>query len=84
MKLYKPLVWIYCCLIFVAAGAGAQDLKYLEYDTDLIPGQVYKERREKLLQQIGTEAVAIFIRIRSATAMRIWIFRMRRTATFII
>jgi Xaa-Pro aminopeptidase len=60
MKHYKPLVWIYCCLIFVAAGAHAQDLKYLEYDTDLIPGQVYKERREKLMQQIGKEAVAIF------------------------
>ncbi|MCI0691470.1 aminopeptidase P N-terminal domain-containing protein [candidate division KSB1 bacterium] len=60
MKHYKPLVWIYCCLIFVAAGARAQDLKYLEYDADLIPGQVYKERREKLMQQIGNEAVAIF------------------------
>jgi Xaa-Pro aminopeptidase len=40
--------------------AHAQDLKYLEYDADLIPGQVYKERREKLMQQIGNEAVAIF------------------------
>ncbi len=60
MKHYKQLVWIYCCLIFVAAGARAQDLKYLEYDTDLIPGQVYKERREKLMQQIGNEAVAVF------------------------
>ncbi len=60
MKRYKQLVWIYCCLIFIAAGARAQDLKYIEYDTDLIPGQVYKERREKLMQQIGNEAVAIF------------------------
>ncbi len=60
MKHYKQLFWIYCCLFFIAAGARAQDLKYLEYDTDLIPGQVYKERREKLMQQIGNEAVAIF------------------------
>ena len=60
MKHYKQFFWIYCCLIFIAAGARAQDFKYLEYDTDLIPGQVYKERREKLMQQIGNEAVAIF------------------------
>jgi Xaa-Pro aminopeptidase len=60
MKRYKLLVWIYYCLLFIAAGAGAQELKYIEYDTDLIPGQVYKERREKLMQQIGNEAVAVF------------------------
>jgi Xaa-Pro aminopeptidase len=60
MKHYKQLIWIYCCLFFIAAGARAQDLKYLEYDTDLIPGLVYKERREKLMQQIGNEAVAVF------------------------
>src|SRR5574341_1718571 len=60
MKRYKQLVQISCCLVFVVAGAYAQDLKYIEYDADLIPGHVYKERREKLMQQIGNEAVAIF------------------------
>lgn len=50
----------YSSILILALAASAQDLKYLEYDTDLIPGQVYKERREKLMQQIGNEALAIF------------------------
>jgi Xaa-Pro aminopeptidase len=60
MKRYPQTLAIYFFLILAAAGVCAQDLKYLEYDTDLIPGQVYKERREKLMQQIGNDAVAIF------------------------
>jgi Xaa-Pro aminopeptidase len=38
----------------------AQDLRYLEYDTDLIAPSVYKARREKLMQELGNDAVAIF------------------------
>jgi Xaa-Pro aminopeptidase len=60
MKLLRPAVGIWCILIFFSARVQAQDLKYLEYDTDLTPGKVYQERREKLMQQIGSDAVAIF------------------------
>lgn len=42
------------------AGLRSQDLKYLEYDTDLVSGEIYKARRTKLAQQIGNEAVVIF------------------------
>ena len=59
MALLKQLIRC-SSILFLVLIAKAQDLKYLEYDTDLIPGQVYKERREKLMQQIGNEAVAIF------------------------
>lgn len=45
-------------LLFIPAGA--QDLKYIEYDTDLIPGSVHRERREKLMNEIGNGAVAVF------------------------
>lgn len=47
-------------VILAVSGIHAQDLSYLEYDTDLISGQVYRERREKFMQQIGNEAMAIF------------------------
>jgi len=59
MNLLKHGVCCFAILLF-AATAHAQDLKYIEYDTDLIPGQVYKARREKLMEKIGNEAVAIF------------------------
>ncbi len=50
----------YCALLLLVSSVAAQDLKYLEYDGDLTSGQVYKERREKLMQQIGDDALAIF------------------------
>ncbi|MEX1138541.1 MAG: aminopeptidase P N-terminal domain-containing protein [Bacteroidota bacterium] len=37
-----------------------QDVKYVEYDTDLIPGSVHKERRAKVMAEIGNDAVAFF------------------------
>lgn len=46
-------------MLFVS-GVCAQEVKYLEYDTDLTSGQAYRERREKIMQQIGNDAVAIF------------------------
>ncbi len=59
MPCLKRSLRYFAILLFAAIG-HAQDLKYIEYDADLIPGQVYKERREKIMQQIGNEAVAIF------------------------
>lgn len=45
--------------LFVAVSV-AQDLRYIEYDTDLIAPSVYKARREKVMQEIGNDAVAFF------------------------
>lgn len=59
MVLFKQFIHS-LSLLLVALTAQAQDLKYIEYDTDLIPGQVYKARREKLMEKIDKEAVAIF------------------------
>jgi len=50
----------YFVFLLIATTTLAQDLKYIEYDTDLIPGQVYKARRDQLMEKIGNEAVAIF------------------------
>lgn len=48
--------------ILVMAGAAvyAQDLRYIEYDTDLTSPASHRERREKLMADIGENAVAIF------------------------
>src|SRR5574342_53247 len=59
MSLLQRSICYFILLVFAIVG-HAQELKYIEYDTDLIPGQVYKARREKFMQQIGNEAVAVF------------------------
>ncbi len=46
--------------ILFSTTAFTQGLKYLVYDKDQIPGSAYKERRERLMGEIGTEAAAIF------------------------
>ncbi|MGA7160321.1 MAG: aminopeptidase P N-terminal domain-containing protein [Bacteroidota bacterium] len=55
---------IYTCLILslveFSPAAFTQDLKYLVYDQDEIPGSVYKQRRERFMGEIGTDAVSIF------------------------
>ena len=48
--------------ILFSTAAFTQGLKYLVYDKDQIPGSAYKERRERLMGEIGTEAAAIFFR----------------------
>jgi len=60
MKHRRFVLHLPLALMFAAVAIGAQDLKYIEYDTDLTPGQVYRERREKLMGEIGNDAVAIF------------------------
>ncbi|MDE3056949.1 MAG: aminopeptidase P N-terminal domain-containing protein [Bacteroidota bacterium] len=50
---------VFFCLIY-AASLAAQDLKYLEYDTDFIPPAEYKARRDSLMKEIGENAVAVF------------------------
>jgi len=49
----------YWSILFLAFAAQAQDIKYLEYDADLISGQVYQARRGRLMEKIGNEAIAI-------------------------
>ena len=53
-----------CSLILLSiafsATAFTQELNYLVYDRDQIPGSEYKERRERLMGEIGPEAAAIF------------------------
>ncbi|HEY4611984.1 MAG TPA: aminopeptidase P N-terminal domain-containing protein, partial [Bacteroidota bacterium] len=46
--------------VLTALVSVAQDVKYIEYDTDLIAPSVYKARREKLMQDIGSDAAAVF------------------------
>lgn len=55
---------IFYCLLLLSMlfspAAFPQDLKYLVYDKDQIPNSVYKERRERFMGEIGTEAVSMF------------------------
>lgn len=46
--------------LLLVLPAAAQDLKYIEYDTDLIPASVHKARRERLMTVIGNDAIAVF------------------------
>jgi Xaa-Pro aminopeptidase len=50
----------FAALFFFTVVSFAQDLRYIEYDHDLIAPSVYKARREKVMQEIGNDAVAIF------------------------
>ena len=56
--------------LLLTGSVFAQDLKYIEYDTDLIPGTACQARRDTVMQRIGKDAVAIFYsapeRIRNA------------------
>ncbi len=47
-------------LFVVVASAPAQDLRYIEYDTDLLPGTIFKARREAVMHEIGNDAIAVF------------------------
>lgn len=47
-------------LFLVPALMLAQDFRYLEYDTDLIKPEAYKARRERLVEKLGQDMVAIF------------------------
>jgi Xaa-Pro aminopeptidase len=48
----------------------SQELKYLVYDRDQIPSSAYHSRRDRLVEEIGNDAVAVFFsapeRIRNA------------------
>ncbi|HEY5615727.1 MAG TPA: aminopeptidase P N-terminal domain-containing protein [Bacteroidota bacterium] len=52
----------FSALVFVlfAAVSVAQEVKYIEYDTDYTSPAVFKARREKVMTEIGAEAVAVF------------------------
>ena len=47
-------------LLTLASIAFSQEANYLVYDRDQIPPSVYHARREKLIEELGNDAVAIF------------------------
>ncbi len=47
-------------LIGVVLSVASQDLRFIEYDTDLLPPEEFRERRERLMQEMGTASVALF------------------------
>lgn len=47
--------------IVLAGLLAAQDLRGIEEDADQIPAPEYRQRREKLMENIGTDAVAVFL-----------------------
>lgn len=60
MNLFSKVVVQFVLCFGLTSILIAQDLKYIEYDTDLIAPSVYKARREKLMAQMGNDAVAVF------------------------
>jgi len=60
MKSQSRIAILTTITLLFLGSALSQDLKYLEYDTDLIPPSVHKARREKVLQEIGDSSIAVF------------------------
>lgn len=60
MKLRFSVLWHLVWSIIFSVTVCAQDLKYIEYDTDFISPETYRARRQKVMQEIGIEAAAIF------------------------
>jgi Xaa-Pro aminopeptidase len=60
MIIVRPYRLTAAIVFLCATVCLAQDVKYIEYDTDLISPSVYKARREKVMQEIGNDAVAVF------------------------
>jgi Xaa-Pro aminopeptidase len=50
----------FCWLLFVVSFGVAQDLKYIEYETDLLPPAWHQARRDTLMAQLGDSAIAVF------------------------
>jgi Xaa-Pro aminopeptidase len=48
------------CTLFVASLGVAQDVKYIEYETDLLLPSWHQARRDTLMAQLGDSAVAVF------------------------
>ena len=55
---------VYCSvlllLLIISGSSVCQELKYLVYDKDETPASAYRERRERFMKEVGTEAMAIF------------------------
>ncbi len=54
------LKWIFVFISFFTINAVGQDLKYLQYDQDLVAPKVFKIRRDNLMQMMGRESMGIF------------------------
>ena len=48
-----------CYSTIMSATLFAQDLRYLTYEKDLPPSNIYHERRERLMSEVGSEATVI-------------------------
>ena len=54
---------LFLFLVTVASFLSAQEkesLKYLQYDTDLLPASEFKTRRDSVLHMLGPDAAAVF------------------------
>ena len=60
MMFHRSSLLIALASVLVSLGLFAQDLRYIEYDTDLTPSSVHKERRDKLMAEMGENAIAVF------------------------
>lgn len=55
--MFRRSSFVFCVLFPLLLFA--QDLRYIEYDKDLLPPSFHKDRREKVMKEIGQDAVAI-------------------------
>ncbi len=55
----KMLFAVFLCITIVEAQTPVS-LKYLQYDTDVIPPSEYKARRDSVMAMIGQDAAAVF------------------------
>lgn len=59
MKFRSVLVHIFVLFLNFAAIVYPQELNYLVYDGDQIPNSIYRSRRDKFVEELGEDAVAI-------------------------
>ena len=53
-------MFVMLSILMLAVAQQNESLKYVQYDTDLIPQSVYKARRDSVMNMIGQDAVAVF------------------------
>lgn len=53
-------IFVVSLVLLVPCHIAAQELQYIEYDSDLLPPPEYKARRDSLMKEIGENSVAIF------------------------
>ncbi len=56
----RSIVVLFLGCLTAAIGQQSDELKYIQYDTDLISPSEYKMRRDSVMKMIGMDAAAIF------------------------